>query len=99
MNREALMRDLRNRPAIYLGRRSLTCLLSFLDGVSYACARSDDSPEGELMRFQEWLRQKYNIHTTQGIERIVRFHSIDDRDAFDLFWVLYDEFRSLDGST
>jgi hypothetical protein len=87
-----LIDEIKSRPAMYLGRRSLSCLRSFLDGW---CYRDKEEPcDASFFRgFHEWVERKYGQKDTQSWDRIILFYSQDEADALDRFFKLFDEYR------
>lgn len=80
---------------MYLGRRSITRLRSFLDG--YISARQDlglppRKQEREFAGFQDWIQERFKITTTHGWDSIILFYSADERDALDNFFDLLEQF-------
>ena len=89
---DKLIAEIRGRPALYLGGNSIERLSAFVRGWSVARNRADDSKV--LAAFQGWVSDKYGITTTQHWERIIRFFCMDENEALDQFFELYDEFRA-----
>jgi succinylarginine dihydrolase len=84
------------KPSIFLGTPSIIRLNMLLTG--YSLARLDlglpvTTQEQEFSQFQEWVETKYQSKTTEGWDSIILKHSIDDRDAFNQFFNLYDEYK------
>lgn len=90
-----LIQKIKQRPSLYLGKRSITHLQTFLDGYTFA-RREQGIPVSEEERdfedFQEWVEQRFNQHSTQSWARIILFYSEDERDALDSFFELYAQF-------
>jgi hypothetical protein len=92
-----LLARIHQRPGMYLGIASLTRLSAFLGG--YLCSRTEsqlpDTPqEEEFSGFQDWIQARYGVTSAHGWEQIILFHSADEKDAFNRFFQLLDEFRS-----
>lgn len=90
-----LLQKIKQRPPLYLGSYSITNLHSFLSG--YILARLElDAPQTEEERqfdkFQAWIENKFNARGTHSWAKIILFHSMDERDAFDHFFKLFDQF-------
>jgi hypothetical protein len=95
-----LLERIKKRPGMYLGKRSITRFRMLLDG--YSMARMElglprTEQESKFDRFQEWIQTKFNITSSHGWDSIILFHSVDERDAFDKFFQLYQQF--LNGET
>ena len=76
-------------PEIYLGKRSVELLYAFLSGFLYQNNGADDH---SLDGFTEFVAQKYRMQTDHNWASLICFFSADERDAFDLFIKLYNEF-------
>ena len=92
-----MLQEIKKRPGMYLGKRSITRLRSFLDG--YMGAREDlglprTEQEKEFNEFQEWIQQRFNITSSHGWDSIILFYSADERDALDKFFELFEKFRN-----
>lgn len=90
-----LIEKIKIRPALYLNKRSLTHLKTFIDGYTFALRQAHipvSQEEEEFEEFQEWIEQKYNQYSTQHWSKIILFYSEDERDALDNFFELFTEF-------
>ncbi|MBQ2675973.1 MAG: hypothetical protein IJF54_01040 [Clostridia bacterium] len=87
-----LLDDMRNRPVVYFGCKSLDSLATFLSG--YMCrVHETTSDSGEaLPGFQEFVQEKYGIQSSQHWSQIIRFFSATEESAFDEFFKLLDEY-------
>jgi hypothetical protein len=87
------------KPAIYLGTPSVQDLFMFLAGYKTAqreLGRSLTAAELQFYRgFQPWLQAKYQITTNKSWAKIIQFYARDDREAFDRFFELFDEFQTV----
>jgi hypothetical protein len=92
------LEKIREKPALYLGRRSLQALYFFLKGYDFSREELGiESTEEELFfyeNFQEWLQSRFQVQTVSSWAKIIQLYSIDDRDAFDNFFSLLDQFLS-----
>lgn len=81
----------KTRPAMYIGKRSITSLKAFLDGWYF---RSPDTVEDiEVMSyFQEWIEKKYSIRSSHSWSEIILFYSQDECDALDTFFKEFETF-------
>ncbi len=94
-----VLQKIKQRPSLYLGRRSISHLQVFLDG--YTLARRElgvplTEQEREFEGFQEWIEQRFNQNSTQSWDRIILFYSEDERDALERFFDLFEEFLNPD---
>lgn len=90
-----LVRKIKKAPSMYLGGNSILCLQAFLSGYNVAKYELDarSTPEEEdFKQFPEWIRQKFNIQTSQSWASIILFFSEDERKALDTFFELFEEF-------
>jgi hypothetical protein len=90
-----LIEKIKKAPAMYLGRKSIICLQAFLSGYSVAKYELGGQPtqqEQDFREFPEWIRQKFNVHTSQSWANIILFYSEDESHALDQFFILFDEF-------
>ncbi len=91
----SLIQRIEQRPALYLGRRSLSHLQVFLDGYTFA-RRELSMPltdqEQEFEEFQDWIEQRFDQPSTQSWARIILFYSEDESNALDRFFDLFKEF-------
>jgi|GEM_PF-618671 len=94
-----ILQKIKQRPALYLGKRSLSYLQVFLDGYTFArreLAIDVTKQEREFEEFQEWIEQRFNQADTQSWSRIILFYSEDEGDALDRFFELFDKFLQRD---
>lgn len=92
-----LLQRIKEKPERYLGKPSITRLRMFLDG--YGMARWDLGLPGiekqkEFGGFQDWIQTKFNITSTHGWDDIIFFYSVDERDALQHFFNLFDQFSN-----
>ncbi len=90
-----LLQRIKERPGMYLGRRSLTRLSMLLMG--YSLARQElglplTEQEKKFGGFQEWIQSRFKITSSQGWDSIIVFYSADERDALDNFFRLFEQF-------
>lgn len=92
-----LLKNIKKRPAMYIGTKSIMNLKVFLDGVFYAAAYLDEQDESPrfLQGFQEWIQIQYDISSSHHWSSILNFFSADEAEAFDLFYKRLDDFLSL----
>lgn len=90
-----LLQRIKSQPALYIGGKSVSDLFMFLCG--YQCAQqefkiSQTEHEFKLQNFQLWLQNKFRIMTSESWAKIILHHSLDEADAFDKFFVLFEDF-------
>ncbi|MGL5059536.1 MAG: hypothetical protein ACRC62_06100 [Microcoleus sp.] len=96
-----MLQRIKQRPGMYLGKCSITRLRAFLNGYEMARAElglPDTEQQQQLEGFQEWIQERYQITSTHGWDSIILFFSADEKDAFDGFFKLLDEFFNRDRS-
>lgn len=90
-----LLNKIKQRPSLYLGKRSLSHLHVFLDGYTFARRQLGipiTEQERKFEEFQEWIEYKFNQADTQSWSRIILFYSEDESDALMRFFDLFEEF-------
>jgi len=86
-----LIESIRKRPTMFLGRSSIACLRSFIDGWNHR--KPESVIDGEIIgEFQEWIEARYNLKNTQSWDRIILFYSVDEHDALENFFRLFNQF-------
>ncbi|GCL40096.1 MULTISPECIES: hypothetical protein [Sphaerospermopsis] len=94
-----LIRNIQKRPAMYLGRSTISNLRTFIAGYSFARRQMQipqTTQEQEFSNFQTWIKQKYNVAYNQTWDQIILFFSKDENSAFEEFFNLFDEFINND---
>lgn len=88
---QELLLQIKVRPELYLGQRSLSLLQAYLNGW---LNRDEDSvTDSELIgEFQDWVQHKYDIKSSQSWAQIVLFYSSNEYDGLDNFFRLFEEF-------
>ncbi|MEH1809339.1 hypothetical protein [Nostoc sp.] len=87
--------NIKKRPGMYLGRSSITRLDMLLRG--YSLARKEvgvppTEPEREFEGFQSWVEEKYGINSGQSWSKIILFYSVDEHEALQKFFELFEEY-------
>jgi hypothetical protein len=90
-----LMQRIKTRPGMYLGKPYVTRLKAFLDG--YIGARNDlgfplKEQEETLNKFQQWIQSRFNITSSQSWADIILFYSVDESEALNKFFELFEKF-------
>ena len=93
-NLSELLKQIKNKPSVYLGKASISCLQAFLSGYNVAQYQLGVplKEESALDGFQEWIQERYKITSTDGWDSIILFFSADEKDALDKFFKLLEEF-------
>jgi hypothetical protein len=92
-----LLDAIRERPGMYIGRKSLRDFWVWLWGYRFARLHMKVAPlpdESEFERFDFFVCEKYRWHDVGGWAAKIAYYHRDDADAFDEFFKLLDEFRA-----
>ncbi|MDZ7970364.1 MAG: hypothetical protein RM368_36465 [Nostoc sp. DedSLP03] len=91
-----ILTHIKKRPGMYLGANSpITILDMRLRG--YSLARREvgvlpTEPEREFEGFQSWIEDKYGINSGQSWAKIILFYSVDEPEALQKFFELFEEY-------
>jgi hypothetical protein len=95
-----LLKEMRGRVPMYVGSNSLAKLATFLRGYLYALKKINAHKGDDVLpAFQEFVQTRYAVKISKAWEDIIFFQSIDDNEAIDTFWRLFDEFCQSASST
>jgi hypothetical protein len=83
---------IRERPGILLGSPSASTLYNFLSGFAYARKENCPGDYEFLNDLNRWIRERYQVTSSQGWPKIIEFYSFSEADQMNLFWKLFDEF-------
>ncbi|MCC5667259.1 hypothetical protein LC653_26070 [Nostoc sp. CHAB 5784] len=86
---------IKKRPGMYLGTSSITRLDMLLRGYSFARREvgvPPTEPEREFEGFQSWVQEKYGINSGQSWSKIILFYSVDEDEALQKFFELFEEY-------
>ncbi len=86
-----LVLKIRERTPMYIGGRSIFQLKAFIDGWLYAKGTETKGIE-TWSQFTDWIPERFKIQSSQSWSQIILFHSVDDIDALDNFFQLFEEF-------
>ena len=89
------MQDLRKRPGVYLGKKTLDGVASLIGGYILCMYERDGVHPEFLTYFQDFVVKHYGIqeHAWQHWTDIIRFFNPTEEDAFDEFYMLVDEYE------
>ena len=91
-----VLQEIRERPAMILGKQSLTALAHFLDG--YFVARRDLGIEPAHLvplDFHDWVAYRLHfVESTSGFARMILNEISDEAKALDRFFELLDEYSA-----
>lgn len=82
---------IREKPTLYIRQKSIFTLEVFLLGWNARNPRTISDKE-LMMAFQDWIQKKHQINSTQSWASIIFFYSVNDAEAFENFFKLFDEF-------
>ncbi|MHC5734700.1 hypothetical protein [Nostoc sp.] len=90
-----ILSNIKKRPGMFLGANSITRLDMLLRG--YSLARREvgvppTEPEREFEGFQSWVKEKYGINSGQSWSKIILFYSVDEHEALQKFFELFEEY-------
>ncbi|MCC5646878.1 hypothetical protein LC607_28975 [Nostoc sp. CHAB 5824] len=90
-----ILTNIKKRPGMFLGANSITRLDMLLRG--YSLARREvrvpqTEPEREFEGFQSWIEEKYGINSGQSWSKIILFYSVDEPEALQKFFELFEEY-------
>ncbi|AFY41198.1 hypothetical protein [Nostoc sp. PCC 7107] len=92
---DEILKGVKKRPGMFLGSSSITKLDMVLRGASLARREAGVAPtksEKSFEGFQSWIQEKYGIKTGQSWAKIILFYSIDEYEALQKFFELYEEY-------
>ena len=90
-----LIQKIKKAPSMYLGRHSIVCLQAFLSGYSVAQYQLGATPtrsDEAFKEFPDWIRQRFNVRTSQSWANVILFYAEDEHQALDAFFDLFEEF-------
>ena len=99
-----IMDGVREKPALFMGSKSITALRNFLDGAIYASQILGIDDDGcndfspiPFRFFNDYVAQFYNyFESTSGwMNMILNKNNVEEKDSFDIFYKLLDDFRSI----
>lgn len=97
-----LIEGIKKRPGMYLGTSSITNLDMVLRGRNLALKEVGLAPaeqEREFIGFQAWIEEKYWIKSGQSWAKIILFYSMDEQEALERFFELFEEYLNRDKSS
>ncbi|WP_346353353.1 hypothetical protein [Azotosporobacter soli] len=86
-----ILYEIKEKPGMYIGYKSLTALADFLNGYLYA-KREDGIKIDFLPGFNAWIAEKYSIKSSHDWSRIISFFHLSQEVAFDKFYEHLEEF-------
>lgn len=90
-----LLRQIQNKPGMYIGTPSIRNLYMFLNGYQFARRQLKlplSTQEQEFRVFQPWLQEELNTKTSVSWCELILEQSSDDADAFTNFFTFWQTF-------
>lgn len=91
-----ILEKIKSRPGMYLGKSSVSDLFVFLAGYKTARRELDIEPteqENEFYgEFQPWLQKRFKVQSVNSWAKIIMLYSADEKEGFEYFFQLLDEF-------
>ena len=91
-----ILQKIKTRPGMYIGSNSLNNLFMFLAGYKTAKLELGISPTTADLEFdrefQPWLQKRFQVQTVNSWAEIIRGQHKDEKEAFEDFFKLLDEF-------
>jgi hypothetical protein len=85
--------EMRPHVGMYVGSNSLRKLAFFLRGYEHAVGKfGGTSKDRFLMEFGDWVRERFSVSISRSWEDVIMFHSMNDDEAMERFWELFDEY-------
>ena len=97
-----ILGKIKARPGMYIGKPSVSDLFMFL--VGYKTARRElgiESTEEEIdfyQKFHDFVERRYKVRTSNSWAKIIMLYCHDEKDGFERFFNLLDEFKQRDKS-
>ncbi|OKH38971.1 hypothetical protein NIES2119_07460 [[Phormidium ambiguum] IAM M-71] len=97
-----ILEKIRTRPGMYIGRASVSDLFMFL--VGYKTARREfgielcEEEKDFVEHFHDWVQQYFNVRSNNSWAKIILLFTRNEKDGFDCFYKLLDEFKQRDQS-
>jgi hypothetical protein len=92
-----ILAQIQARPGLYLGRPSVSDLSMFLVGYKTARRELGIEPTPEEVKFDrgfhQFVEQRYNLHTSNGWAKIIMLYCPDEKQGFERFFQLLEEFQ------
>ncbi|MGL6337683.1 MAG: hypothetical protein ACRC80_00920 [Waterburya sp.] len=90
-----LLKNIKQRPKMYLGSLSITKLHMLLIGYNIGKMEKNLNKieeDSKFRDFQQWIQEKYNVLSSKSWANIILENSMNEEDAFNKFFELFEEF-------
>ena len=92
----SIISKIKTKPGMYIGQPTITNLFMFLVGYKTARRELGIKPNEQEMifqkEFQPWLQKRFEVETVNSYAKIISFYTRDEKEAFNYFFDLLDEF-------
>jgi hypothetical protein len=91
-----LLNNIKKRPRMFLAKKSILHLRSFLIGYNLArlnMGLAKTPQEQEFNDFSDWIQVKFNDDSTRSWADIILLNSEDESQALDSFFELLEKFK------
>lgn len=88
-----ILLEIKDRPALYLGCNTISCLKAFLSGWYLRDPNDDEIIDSDIMeKFQIWVTETFDVKTSHSWDKILLFYSADEYEALNKFFEYFEEF-------
>lgn len=91
-----VLQKIKAKPGMYIGRAAISDLFMFLVGYEFARDELGIEPNELEIKFYEdfqpWLQKRFEVQTVNSWANIIQFYTGDEKEAFNYFFKLLDEF-------
>ncbi len=97
-----ILKGIKKRPGMFLGTNSITRLDMVLRGTSQARREvgiPPTDPESKFEDFKSWIEEEYKIDSGQSWAKIILFRSMDEHEALERFFELFEEYLNWNKSS
>jgi len=89
-----LIRNIENRPELYLGNRKLTSLYFFINGYLLRCIELDDFHSQKIKDFHGWIRDETGVEIDNWKDNLLADSNNDEEKALMKFFFFINKFYS-----
>lgn len=93
-----ILPSIKEKPGLFLEKKSLIRLSSFIDGFLYAfyLANGSEKYEGFFPGFNKWVAETYGMNSSHGWCSIIMFFEENEATAFDKFFELIEKYFKIE---
>lgn len=90
-----LLENIKRRPGMYLGAKSVTRLQAFLEGMLCGLSYKEKNYQIDYLQdFATWIRKRFEVKEALSIASVLLSVDSDEEKAFDLFFFEFDKFKA-----